>query len=279
MDDQRIPKLLLYGEVAEAKRQVGRPKLRFEDNLKASLKSLEIPVGTLEELALDRPLWRSLISSGANITIIEIPTLLSSPYKRDTVVWSIEIAFLIPLIILLVKESKTYRNTLSLTVDSRAFPERKFRGHDVLLLLCTCGIFSQNFFRSCAAVGLLVKGGSLSNDDILLSVSAIVYSLVITIVIWLTATFLFDIQRYSKATPQRTKWNLSCLIYIIVMNGMEWVIRSFTAENWVIHTLFFGNKTGEVIGVLLDPFSSLYQLHTAMIAYEIYKVITRHNLL
>ena len=65
MNDQRIPKVLLYGELAEGKRQVGRPKLRFKDNLKATLKSLEVPVGTWEDFALDRPSWRSLISRGA----------------------------------------------------------------------------------------------------------------------------------------------------------------------------------------------------------------------
>ena len=53
MNDQRIPKVLLYGELAEGKRQVGRPKLRFKDNLKATLKSLEVPVGTWEDIALD----------------------------------------------------------------------------------------------------------------------------------------------------------------------------------------------------------------------------------
>ena len=31
MDDGRIPKDLLYGEIAEAKRPVGHPKLRFKD--------------------------------------------------------------------------------------------------------------------------------------------------------------------------------------------------------------------------------------------------------
>ena len=65
INDQRIPKLLLYGELAEGKRQVGWPKLRFKDNLKATLKSLDIPVQTWEDLASDRPQWRRMLSRGA----------------------------------------------------------------------------------------------------------------------------------------------------------------------------------------------------------------------
>ena len=65
MNDQRIPKVLLYGELTEGKRKVGRFELRFKHSLKTTLKSLEIPVEAWENLALNRPSWRSLISSGA----------------------------------------------------------------------------------------------------------------------------------------------------------------------------------------------------------------------
>jgi len=65
MNDQRILKMLLYGELAEGKRQVRRPKLRFKDNFKTTLKGLEIPVEAWEDLASNRPSWRSLVSRGA----------------------------------------------------------------------------------------------------------------------------------------------------------------------------------------------------------------------
>ena len=55
----------MYGELAEGKRQVGQPKLRFKDNLKATLKSLDVPVQTWEDLASDRPQWRRMIRRGA----------------------------------------------------------------------------------------------------------------------------------------------------------------------------------------------------------------------
>ena len=67
MNDQRIIifKVLLYGELTEGKRKFGRFKLRFKDSLKTTLNSLEFPVEAWEYLGLNRPSWRSLISSGA----------------------------------------------------------------------------------------------------------------------------------------------------------------------------------------------------------------------
>ena len=65
MNYQRILKVLLFGELAEGKFKVGRPNLRFKDSLKTTLKSLDIPVEAWEDLAFNRPSWRSQISSGA----------------------------------------------------------------------------------------------------------------------------------------------------------------------------------------------------------------------
>ena len=65
MNDQRILKVLLYGELTEGKRKFGQLKLRFKDSLKTTPYSLEIPVEAWEDLGLNRPLWRRLISSGA----------------------------------------------------------------------------------------------------------------------------------------------------------------------------------------------------------------------
>ncbi|XP_019641391.1 PREDICTED: uncharacterized protein LOC109482934 [Branchiostoma belcheri] len=67
MNDSRIPKMLLYGELAEGKRLAGRPKLRFKDSLKATLKSLSIPVENWEDAATDRHQWRRLVHQGAEL--------------------------------------------------------------------------------------------------------------------------------------------------------------------------------------------------------------------
>ena len=58
MEDSRIPKQLLYGELASGTRKRGRPKLRFKDTLKASLKACYIDPETWEQTALNRPAWR-----------------------------------------------------------------------------------------------------------------------------------------------------------------------------------------------------------------------------
>ena len=58
MDDSRIPKQLLYGELCVGKRHRGRPKLRYKDVLKQSLNDCDIDPKEWENLAKDRPAWR-----------------------------------------------------------------------------------------------------------------------------------------------------------------------------------------------------------------------------
>ena len=59
MDNSRLPKILLYGQLANAKRPPGRPLLRFKDKLKANIASMKIP-NQWEKLALKRTEWRTL---------------------------------------------------------------------------------------------------------------------------------------------------------------------------------------------------------------------------
>ena len=66
MDDSRLPKRLLYGELTSGKRALGRPKLRFKDFPKASLKACNISPATWEESAEDCPAWGSLVKAGVD---------------------------------------------------------------------------------------------------------------------------------------------------------------------------------------------------------------------
>ena len=59
MDDTRIPKQLLYGQISDAPRRVGRPLLRYKDKLKENLKHLEFDTKNWEQLPLSRTNWRS----------------------------------------------------------------------------------------------------------------------------------------------------------------------------------------------------------------------------
>ena len=64
MDDGRIPKDLLYGELADGARSRGRPSLRFKDSCKRDMRSAGIDIETWERLAEDRGAWKSAVQGG-----------------------------------------------------------------------------------------------------------------------------------------------------------------------------------------------------------------------
>ena len=64
MDNTRIPKKLLYGELCNGKRHRGRPKLRFKDVLKQSINDCNINLEDWEETAQDRSAWRYEVAQG-----------------------------------------------------------------------------------------------------------------------------------------------------------------------------------------------------------------------
>jgi len=66
MDDARYPKALLYGELANAPRRRGRPRLRFKDVVKRDLVAFDIDTNCWELTACDREQWRSALKSGCH---------------------------------------------------------------------------------------------------------------------------------------------------------------------------------------------------------------------
>ena len=64
MEDGRIPKDVLYGELAMGRRPVGRPALRYKDVCKRDLKLTDINTGSWESLAEDRSGWRQAVQAG-----------------------------------------------------------------------------------------------------------------------------------------------------------------------------------------------------------------------
>ena len=66
MEDGRIPKDLIYGELAIGKRRTGRPVLRYKDACKRDLRSCNIDVEHWEESASNRASWRQMVKKGIN---------------------------------------------------------------------------------------------------------------------------------------------------------------------------------------------------------------------
>ena len=64
MEDGRIPKDVLYGELSSGSRSVGRPLLRYKDVCKRDLVGAGIDFRELERNVADRANWRKVVSDG-----------------------------------------------------------------------------------------------------------------------------------------------------------------------------------------------------------------------
>ena len=63
MADDRIPKQLLYGELAQGKRSRGGQRKRYKDSLKHNVIKCNLDPNTLEAMAVDRAGWRGTVKS------------------------------------------------------------------------------------------------------------------------------------------------------------------------------------------------------------------------
>ena len=64
MDDSRLPKQLLYGELTEGRRTTGGQLKRYKDKAKRTLKACHMEPKLLETQAADRQEWRALSKAG-----------------------------------------------------------------------------------------------------------------------------------------------------------------------------------------------------------------------
>ena len=65
MEEFRLPRCLMYGELQLGKRNQGRPKLRYKDTVKANIQWCHVKPRELEERARDRPGWRASVHKAA----------------------------------------------------------------------------------------------------------------------------------------------------------------------------------------------------------------------
>ena len=59
MDDGRIPKYILYSQLALGRRTTGHPHLRYKDVCVINMKAVDIDTVSWEGLAADRTKWRN----------------------------------------------------------------------------------------------------------------------------------------------------------------------------------------------------------------------------
>ena len=64
MDDGRIPKDIMFGQLKVGNRPKGRPRLRYKDAVKRDLKKTDIDIETWESIADDRSTWRAVCYEG-----------------------------------------------------------------------------------------------------------------------------------------------------------------------------------------------------------------------
>ena len=68
MGEERVVHRVLVGK-PEGKRPLGRPRCRWEDNIKMDLQEVGGGCGDWMELAQDRHRWRALVSTVMNLQV------------------------------------------------------------------------------------------------------------------------------------------------------------------------------------------------------------------
>ncbi|KAI8495057.1 Protein unc-80 [Branchiostoma belcheri] len=67
MEEHRLPKIVLYGELASGHRDVGAPKKRYKDYLKSTLNACQINHRQWSTLAADRVTWRQTVHKAPDL--------------------------------------------------------------------------------------------------------------------------------------------------------------------------------------------------------------------
>ena len=82
MEDHRLPKIALYGELSSGHRNKGAPKKRFKDCLKASLNTCQIDPQHWSTLAADRTGWRHTVHQAVSSFEVNRRVLLQDKRNR-----------------------------------------------------------------------------------------------------------------------------------------------------------------------------------------------------
>ena len=187
--------------------------------------------------------------------------------------WFLHIVFYLPLImmyhfrIFLTDSAKTFRPRHTVSLVSGLIGE-----HDRVILVSCVGIFILNIFRFVSAVGILAEIPWPHENTVLACYTGI-FAIFQTYSAWVMTSFLVVVQRQEIVGADQARWTLICLIYTGILNATQWAIDSLEIASWVELTTFYGHTQGKAIGFFLEPLTSLYGIHSAMVAYEAYKTV------
>lgn len=73
MEEERVPKQILFSQLTSGVRSVGRPKLRYKDTIKRNLKEKSIPPDSWYQLAQDREKWKKQIRQSVMVDSDRLP--------------------------------------------------------------------------------------------------------------------------------------------------------------------------------------------------------------
>ena len=192
------------------------------------------------------------------------------------VLWSFETVFDVSLCILFTYRNIKMKKFANRSVRRSSDPvlRTKLKGHEIMLLVCSYGIFCQSIFLLTAAAGSLITNHGLAAEKRFSCIIAVVHSTVKVLMVWQMTGFLISIPRQKCDrlfdVPDK-KISSVCLITVIVVSGTQWLIASIEHKTFLLEKLYFGDNSGEAIGILLEPFETIFELHAAMVAYELYK--------
>ena len=214
-----------------------------------------------------------------NITAVTFLRLFKNPTvssmnTRIYLEWCCEIASGIPLIGLLHFQSySTNKRSHHFPVKRGISSLRGLGNSDCILVLGCGGIFILSLSRLIGAITFLVFTTSSSGDDQALAYFSILYALFKIYLTWLMTLFLFIAQRQFFDDIKKIKWTLSCSMYTGIFSVTIWVLGNTSIRPWVELELFFGNGNGRTIGTILEPFVSLFGIHSALVAFEAFREV------
>ena len=211
---------------------------------------------------------------GLSLMYVFHPSEIAEQYHEYNISMSVEIAFCFTFFVLCAYaqlREKKIPHVLYGKVDGSSW---KLKGHEIMLIVCSYGIFTQCILLLTAGAGNLINNGNVMSPEEHTSCKiAIVYAVVKILTAWQMTVFLSRIPRQKFGNPSehvKIKLVLVCLISVMVICGVQWLITSLENKMFLLQRLYFGDKAGKAIGILLEPFGTIYSLHAATVAYELY---------